>query len=472
MMKKSLLMYVFVLAGMLAQAQTARRLTVNLTPDGDANMQVFLPENPTGRAIVDCPGGGYSHLSMENEGTDWAEYFNSRGIAFCVLKYRMPGGDRSLPIDDAQNAIRTVRDSAAAWGVNPYDVGIMGFSAGGHLASTTATHAPIEVRPDFQILFYPVISMEEKLTHKGSVVNFLGEGRSDEKIVNEFSNDKKVRRHVTPPALIIMTGDDSVVPPLTNGLSYYTALRKAGVPAAMFIYPSGGHGFGFRTSFAYHDEMLGELDAWLKSITPPAPDACRVACVGNSITDGSGIDMVDVQSYPAQLQKLLGDGYCVRNFGVGGRTMLNHGDRPYMREKAWAEAKAFCPDIVVIKLGTNDSKARNWDKYSGEFATDLQQMVNELKALPSNPTIYLCNPVKSDVPPRNDHDGIIRDSIVVADIIPVIAEVAKKNNLQVIDLHPLIDPKSDMMQRDGIHPTVKGAAEIAKAVAAVVSGDK
>ncbi len=465
-------MCAFVLAGMLAQAQTARRLTVNLTPDGDANMQVFLPENPTGRAIVDCPGGGYSHLSMENEGTDWAEYFNSRGIAFCVLKYRMPGGDRSLPIDDAQNAIRTVRDSAAAWGVNPYDVGIMGFSAGGHLASTTATHAPIEARPDFQILFYPVISMDERLTHKGSVVNFLGESRSDEKTVNEFSNDKQVRSHVTPPALIIMTGDDSAVPPLTNGLPYYTALRKAGVPAAMFIYPSGGHGFGFRTSFAYHEEMLGELDAWLKGITPPAPDARRVACVGNSITHGSGIDMVDVRSYPAQLQKLLGDGYCVRNFGVGGRTLLNHGDRPYMRENAWAEAKAFCPDIVVIKLGTNDSKARNWDKYSGEFAADLQQMVDELKALPSNPTIYLCNPVKSDVPPRSDHDGIIRDSIVVADIIPAIAEVAKKNKLQVIDLHPLIDPKSDMMQRDGIHPTAKGAAEIAKVVAAAVSGDK
>ena len=197
-----------VLLGVAAQAQTARKLTVNLTPDGAANIQVFLPESPTGRAIVGCPGGGYSHLSMQNEGTDWAEYFNRQGIAYCVLTYRMPKGDRSLPMSDAQNAIRTVRDSAEAWRVNPYDVGIMGFSAGGHLASTTATHAPIEARPDFQILFYPVISMDERVTHKGSVVNFLGDGRRDDRLVKEFSNDRRVRRHQTPPAFIVMAGDD------------------------------------------------------------------------------------------------------------------------------------------------------------------------------------------------------------------------------------------------------------------------
>ena len=469
-MRKSILLCAGVLLGVAAQAQTARKLTVNLTPDGAANIQVFLPESPTGRAIVGCPGGGYSHLSMQNEGTDWAEYFNRQGIAYCVLTYRMPKGDRSLPMSDAQNAICTVRDSAEAWRVNPYDVGIMGFSAGGHLASTTATHAPIEARPDFQILFYPVISMDERVTHKGSVVNFLGDGRRDDKLVKEFSNDKQVRRHQTPPAFIVMAGDDRAVPPLTNGLPYYVALRKAGIPAAMHIYPSGGHGFGFRSSFAYHDQMLGELTAWLKGIKAPAATAKRVACVGNSITDGAGIDMADVQGYPAQLQKILGSGYCVRNFGVSGRTLLNHGDRPYMREKAWAEAKAFNPDIVVIKLGTNDSKPRNWDNYGKEFAADLQQMVAELQALPAKPAVYLCCPVASADHSAKQGDNQIRDSIVVADIMPAIKKVAKKNKLQVIDLHPLINPESGMMQRDGIHPTAKGAAEIAKAVAKAIGG--
>lgn len=471
-MRKSILLCAGVLLGVAAQAQTARKLTVNLTPDGAANMQVFLPESPTGRAIVGCPGGGYSHLSMQNEGTDWAEYFNRQGIAYCVLTYRMPKGDRSLPMSDAQNAIRTVRDSAEAWRVNPYDVGIMGFSAGGHLASTTATHAPIEARPDFQILFYPVISMDERVTHKGSVVNFLGDGRRDDKLVKEFSNDRRVRRHQTPPAFIVMAGDDRAVPPLTNGLPYYVALRKAGIPAAMHIYPSGGHGFGFRSSFAYHEQMLCELEAWLGSIKAPAATARRVACVGNSITDGHGIDMADVQGYPAQLQKILGAGYCVRNFGVSGRTLLNHGDRPYMKEKAWAEAKAFNPDIVVIKLGTNDSKPRNWDNYGKEFAADLQQMVDELKSLPAKPAVYLCCPVASGDARGGQGDNQIRDSIVVADIMPAIKEVARKNKLQVIDLHPLIDPKSDSMQRDGIHPTPKGAAAIAKAVAEAIGNGK
>ena len=471
-MRKSILLCAGVLLGVAAQAQTARKLTVNLTPDGAANIQVFLPESPTGRAIVGCPGGGYSHLSMQNEGTDWAEYFNRQGIAYCVLTYRMPKGDRSLPMSDAQNAIRTVRDSAEAWRVNPYDVGIMGFSAGGHLASTTATHAPIEARPDFQILFYPVISMDERVTHKGSVVNFLGDGRRDDKLVKEFSNDRRVRRHQTPPAFIVMAGDDRAVPPLTNGLPYYVALRKAGIPAAMHIYPSGGHGFGFRSSFAYHEQMLGELSAWLKSIKAPAATAKRVACVGNSITDGAGIDMADVQGYPAQLQKILGSGYCVRNFGVSGRTLLNHGDRPYMREKAWAEAKAFNPDIVVIKLGTNDSKPRNWDNYGKEFAADLQQMVDELEALPAKPAVYLCCPVASGDARGKQGDNQIRDSIVVADIMPTIKKVAKKNKLHVIDLHPLLDPKSDSMQRDGIHPTPKGASAIAKAVAEAIGSGK
>lgn len=454
--------------GLTVSAQTARKFTVNITDDGKANMQVFLPDNPTGRAIVDCPGGGYSHLSMQNEGTDWAQWFNKQGIAFCVLTYRMPKGDRTIPMSDVQNAVRMVRDSAQAWGVNPYDVGIMGFSAGGHLASITATKAPIETRPDFQILFYPVISMEERVTHKGSVVNFLGESRNDDKLVKQFSSDKQVYRHTTPPAFLVLAGDDRAVPPLTNALPYYTALRKAGVPAAMHIYPAGGHGFGFRSSFACHDQMLEEISTWLKSLPAPKSTAKRVACVGNSITDGYGIDMSDVQGYPAKLQKMLGTDYYVKNFGVSGRTMLNSGDRPYMKEKAWTEAKAFQPDIVIIKLGTNDSKACNWDAHTKEFRTDMQQMIDELKALPTKPRIILCNPIKAASLRKSGDPKQIRDSILLADIIPMIAKVAKKNKLEVLDLRPLIEPGSDLMQRDGIHPTPKGAEAIARKVAETV----
>lgn len=467
-MKKTLSFLLLAAAGMTAYAQTARKLTVNLTPDGAANMQVFLPEQPSGRAVVGCPGGGYSHLSMQNEGTDWAEYFNKQGIAYCVLTYRMPKGDRTIPMTDAQNAIRTVRDSASVWHVSPYDVGIMGFSAGGHLASTTATHAPQDARPDFQILFYPVISMDERLTHKGSVVGFLGDGRSDEGLVKQFSNDLQVHKHQTPPAIILMAGDDRAVPPMTNGLPYYTALRKAGIPAALHIYPSGGHGFGYRSTFAYHDLMLDELTTWLAHLPAIKAGARRVACVGNSITDGYGIDMADTDGYPAQLQKLLGTDYCVRNYGVSARTMLNTGDHPYMKEQAWQDAKAFCPDIVVIKLGTNDSKPANWDGHEKDFSADTQQMIDELKALPSKPAIYLCNPIKADTPEGSTDKWMITDSTIENGIIPAIAKIAKKNKLNVIDLRPVIELKSDEIQRDGIHPTAKGARKIAEAVAEAI----
>ncbi len=471
-MKKLLSIAVLAVMGLSVAAQTARKFTVNLTPDGKANMQVFLPENPSGRAIVDCPGGGYTHLSMQNEGTGWAEYFNRQGIAFCVLTYRMPKGDRTLPMSDAQNAIRMVRDSAQAWRVSPYDVGIMGFSAGGHLASTTATHAPAAARPDFQILFYPVISMDERATHKGSVVGFLGDKRSDEKLVKAFSNDKQVHTHQTPPAFMAMAADDHAVPILTNGLPYYTALRRAGIPAALHVYPDGGHGFGFRTSFAYHDELLAELTSWLRSLPVINAGAKRVACVGNSITDGAGVDLVDAEGYPAQLQKMLGRDYCVRNFGRSGRTLLNQGDRPYMKEHAWKDAKEFCPDIVVIKLGTNDSKPKNWDKHAKEFRTDLQQMIDELKALPSKPRIILCDPIRCVAPVKPGYDNQIRDSIIQGEITPVINKVAKKNKLEVIDLRPVLDYTKDDLQRDGIHPTAKGDKKLARAVADVVAGGK
>ena len=126
---------VFAIYALLANAQTERRFTLTNSLDGKSTLECYLPANPTGRAVISCPGGGYSHLSLQNEGHDWATYFNEMGIAYFVLTYRMPNGDRNIPLSDAFNAIKTVRDSSSVWNINPYDVGIMGFSAGGHLAS-------------------------------------------------------------------------------------------------------------------------------------------------------------------------------------------------------------------------------------------------------------------------------------------------------------------------------------------------
>lgn len=442
------------------QAQTARKVTVNLTDDGKANMVGYLPEKPTGKAIVGCPGGGYTGLSMQNEGHDWAEYFNRQGIAYFVLTYRMPKGDRQLPISDAEKAMTTVRDSANVWDINPLDVGIMGFSAGGHLASTISTHSEFAARPNFSILFYPVISMNEKESHKGSCFNFLGmEGQKDAKLVKQYSNQHAVRRHLTPPAIILTANDDRTVPPVTNGVAYYSAMRRQGNDCALYIYPTGGHGFGYRSSFTYHQQMLNDLTTWLQMHQGPKKDAVRVACIGNSITDGFGIDMASQRGYPAQLQQLLGNDYHVKNFGVSGRTMLNKGDLPYQNELAWRDALAFRPDIVIIKLGTNDSKPENW-QYNKGFKDDLQQMVDALQANKNNPRIFLCTPIPAFKPTWN-----INDSVIVHGITPVINKVAKKNKLQVIDLHTLYANDGDKMIADGIHPDAKGARRMAEIIA-------
>lgn len=440
----------------------ARQFVLPVIHQSDTTfLHVFMPNESSGRALLICPGGGYTHLSMQNEGTDWTEFFCRQGITTVVLQYRMPGGNRQIPIKDAENAIRLIRDSAEQWHVNPYDVGIMGFSAGGHLASTVSTHAEFGTRPNFSILFYPVITMEKKGQHEGSCSRFLGDDRENEAVVREFSNDKQVRRHLTPPAAIFLANDDRGVPPVTNGIAYYTAMRHAGNNCALYVYPQGGHGFGIRQTFPYHNQMLDELGAWLQKLKAPRKDAIRVACIGNSITDGSGIDMAEVFGYPAQLQQLLGEQYHVKNFGVGARTLLNKGDRPYMNEMAWRDALAFNPQVVVIKLGTNDSKTDNWT-HRDEFAADYQQMIDALNALPSHPRIILAHPIKAF-----KDQWTITDEVIVNEVIPEIDAVARKNNLEVIDLHAAITD-SKFILADGIHPNEKGAGVMAQAVAEVI----
>ena len=456
---KRLMFLGLLLMTMTAQAKTARTFTLDLTDDGKAQMVCFLPETPSGKAIVGVPGGGYSMLSNTHEGTLASEWMNERGIAYFVVNYRLPNGDRTKPMGDVQKGIRIVRDSAAVWGINPHDVGIMGFSAGGHLASVISTLSDFDLRPDFSILFYPVISMDEKVSHKWSCINFLGEkGHQDPQLVKEYSTQNAVRRHLTPPALIISASDDRLVPLVTNGLEYYKAMRMAGNDCAMYVYPTGDHGFGFGTWFKYHDQMLADLDNWLKARQAPKPGAIRVACIGNSITDGHGIDMATAYGYPALLQKKLGQDYWVKNFGVSARTMLNKGDFPYMNEQAWRDALAFKPDIVVIKLGTNDSKPHNW-QYGEEFKQDLQQMIKAL----GKAKIYLCTPI-----PAFKSTWDISDSVITNSIIPIQQEVARKNKLQVIDLHTLMANDEELVQPDGIHPNNKGVAKMADIIAEAI----
>ncbi|MFV8341016.1 prolyl oligopeptidase family serine peptidase [Flavobacterium sp. XS2P39] len=220
-------------------------------------LTVFLADQDksNGTAVIICPGGGYSHLAINKEGYTVAKWLNSLGIAAFVLKYRMPNDltmkDKSVgPLQDAQEAVRTIRRNVDKWHLNPTKIGIMGFSAGGHLAATLSTHYSdttydskdtVSARPDFSILIYPVISMEDGITHNGSKTNLLGTNPSKE-MIEKYSAEKQVDSN-TPKAFLVHATDDKAVP-VSNTLKYYLALKEHNVSGEMHVYENGGHGFG------------------------------------------------------------------------------------------------------------------------------------------------------------------------------------------------------------------------------------
>ena len=227
----------------------------------DPAITVYTPKNPTGKTVLMCPGGGYSHQASAHEGHDMADWYNAQGITYAVLKYRLPYGDSTIPLADAEQAMRLLRKYSKELGVDPSKVGIAGASAGGHLASTLATHySSAETRPDFQILFYPVISMDAAKTHMGSRKNLLGDNPTDE-LVKKYCNELQVTPD-TPKAFIMLSSDDGAVPP-ANSIDYYNALTGNKVKASLHAYPSGGHGWGFRDKFPYKRQWTGELEKWL-----------------------------------------------------------------------------------------------------------------------------------------------------------------------------------------------------------------
>ena len=235
-------------------------------------LEMYLPEKEkaTGAAVVICPGGGYSVVVYQGEGISTAKELAKNGIAAFVLKYRLPDDSTMLdkrigPLQDAQQAIKIVRENATQWGIDVHKVGIMGFSAGGHLASTEATHFKkslvdnsdnTNLRPDFQILVYPVISMQDSLTHLDSRKQLLGNNPSKE-IIDEFSNELQVDEN-TPPAYITHAGDDKLVD-VDNSILYFEQLRHRKVAAELHVYQKGGHGFIFR-----HQGWIEPLFKWMK----------------------------------------------------------------------------------------------------------------------------------------------------------------------------------------------------------------
>jgi acetyl esterase/lipase len=219
----------------------------------------YRPANSNGAAVLVCPGGGYGGLALDHEGKQIGEFFNSFGVTAVVLHYRLgPRYHHPAPLDDARKAMRTIRARAAEYGIDPKRIGVMGFSAGGHLASTLSTHYQEGERPDFSILVYPVISFTTIYTHSGSMWNLLGNPPDPEQVWN-LSNELQVTPR-TPPAFLFHTSGDTAVPS-ENSVRYYLALRKAGVKAEMHIYQEGEHGVGL----AQKNPVLSTWPALLKN---------------------------------------------------------------------------------------------------------------------------------------------------------------------------------------------------------------
>jgi acetyl esterase/lipase len=240
-------------------------------------LTVFIPVKPNGKAVVICPGGGYRGVAIDHEGLQIARALNEAGVAAFVLKYRTPSDttcvDKSLaPLQDAQQAMRLVRQNAKKWQVNTSKVGIMGFSAGGHLASTASTHFsknadPSEndttsVKPNFAILGYPVINLTDSLMHKGSKENLLGKKATAEQI-QLYSNDLQVDPQC-PPTFLVHAADDKTVK-VENSIAYYMACLKNGISVEMHLYPKGGHGFGMNNTTT-EDKWFERLLNWLKNM--------------------------------------------------------------------------------------------------------------------------------------------------------------------------------------------------------------
>ncbi len=244
----------------------------------DPALDVFpAPKNKAnGTAIVICPGGGYERIAIKKEGHTIAQWLNKFGVTAFVLKYRLPSDsimqDKSIgPLQDGLEAIRIIRRDCKKWSINPNKIGIMGFSAGGHLASSVSTHfndtvyEPIDTtsaRPDFTILAYPVISMDTAISHPGSRKMLIGDNYSPY-LVNYFSNDLWVNKN-TPPAFIVHASDDNAVP-VENSINYFIALKKNNIPVEFHSYEKGGHGFGLEYTKGTISTWPAACINWLKN---------------------------------------------------------------------------------------------------------------------------------------------------------------------------------------------------------------
>ena len=341
----------------------ANELKVPQTWDGtllrrvsDPWLRIYLPEkNTSGQMVVICPGGAYALLSTESEGELAARWLNERGIAACVVWYRMPNRHDIVPLTDVQNAFRYCRHHAAEWGVK--QIGVMGFSAGGHLAASASTLFTDEItRPDFSILFYPVITMEEGLTHEGTMYNLTGK---DPVLRERYSLEKRVTAE-TPPTILLLSSNDDAVPP-ENSLRYLRALKAHGVAAQIHSFPTGGHGWGFAArKYTGKKDLIGDearatADAALETFLRDCrsvPETVLLYPEGQGVNkgiveDGVAITLGPGESTEATSPEFVKESGNVGNVGDSARMVI------YLPEKPNGQMVVICPGGGYSNLAMN-----------------------------------------------------------------------------------------------------------------------
>ncbi len=452
------------------------------TPQRDLEMHIFYPDDQKkGKnrpVIISFFGGGWVSGSPK-QFYGQSEYFASLGMVAIAADYRLINTDKTTPFEavmDAKSAVRWVRKNHKKLGIDPNRIVTSGGSAGGHVAACTALiegvedDAKLKVSsvPNAMILFNPVINTTKAGYGAGKLV-----GRE-----TELSPVHHVRPNLPPT--IIMHGTQDTTVPYQNAVEFAQKMNECGNQCTLISAFGEKHGFfngTFRPQFGlrnFHRTLyesavfLADLGFISKDKITKEKEPIRVACVGNSITFGARVEEREKNSYPMVLQGLLGEDYEVKNFGKSGATLMESGNIPYSKTSEYKAMVEFEPDVIIVKLGTNDSKAKNWVNKE-HFVEDYKALIKSIKSAYKSrtPEIYICSPMPSFTGSETEsiNGGIIED-----EIYPLTREVAKESKLVFIDLHETFKDSPSVFP-DKIHPNADGAKKMATYIHGVIAGE-
>ncbi|MFI3292628.1 MAG: GDSL-type esterase/lipase family protein [Rikenellaceae bacterium] len=487
MLRKPLALLLFLLTTLCFELKAEmptpdQTIVFKQTEQRELNIHIFYPnDQQKGKnrpVVISFFGGGWAG-GNPNQFFDQSEYYASLGMVGISVEYRLIETDKTTPFEsvmDAKSAVRWVRANKKMLGIDPNKIVTSGGSAGGHVAACTAiiegveddSNLKVSSVPNAMILFNPV-------------VNTTSEGYGANKLVGRETELSPVH-HVRPnlPPCLVMHGTQDTTVPFQNAVDFTASMVAQGNDCRLIPAFGENHGFfnspefratsgsrNYKRTMREATIFLADLGYISKDLIPEK-EPIRVACAGNSITFGSTVEDREKNCYPAVLQGLLGDDYEVRNFGRSGATLLNKGNIPYSQTQEYKDLVEFSPDVVIVKLGTNDTKAKNWC-YGEEFEADYAALIKSFKSNKTRrPEVYICTPMPAFTDPNSES---INSAIVTNKIMPKVKSVAKKSRLVLIDLYSVFE-KSPSLFPDKIHPKAKGAKMMATYIYGEISGDK